>query len=275
MDVLCHKLYVKLDRDSAIDSPWNTLYSYEYYFKFKKTVTISVGTKEKILSGCAEIDIKTTESWMIEIGCALILGLLVLVFQMSKKLLKGGVPPILNQDYVLLYKKKKDHEPLATNEIYFSDLPYSLSRAQLLFWNLVVVISIIYIWMFTDELVSPTGTVLIIIGISGGTNLIGKIIDNDKVRRQSDQSTTSQVPVTAADFYTKGYQSRGFLTDILSDENGISIHRFQLVMFTIVFGIYFLWYMIYNLAMPQFNDTLLLLMGISSTTYAGVKITEK
>jgi hypothetical protein len=67
----------------------------------------------------------------------------------------------------------------------------------------------------------------------------------------------------------------GFVSDILSDANGITFHRFQIVVWTIVLGLIFIWSVWKKLSMPEFSETLLTLMGISAGTYIGFKIPER
>jgi hypothetical protein len=70
--------------------------------------------------------------------------------------------------------------------------------------------------------------------------------------------------------------SQGFFDDILTDDlGGISFHRFQMFVWTLVLGLIFISSVYRQLAMPEFNDTLLALMGISSGTYMGFMIAEK
>src|SRR6185369_4468501 len=69
--------------------------------------------------------------------------------------------------------------------------------------------------------------------------------------------------------------SDGFVKDILSDVNGVTFHRFQIVVWTIVLGVIFGWTVWKRLAMPEFSDTLLALMGISAGTYLGFKFPER
>ncbi len=69
--------------------------------------------------------------------------------------------------------------------------------------------------------------------------------------------------------------SVGFFNDILTDVNGITLHRFQMVVWTIVLGIVFVLGVYRELAMPAFSVTLLALMGISAGTYLGFKIPER
>lgn len=69
-------------------------------------------------------------------------------------------------------------------------------------------------------------------------------------------------------------ESEHFLQDILSDANGVSFHRFQMLAWTVVLGIIFVGQVYKVLAMPEFSETLLSLMGISAGTYLGLKIPE-
>ena len=68
--------------------------------------------------------------------------------------------------------------------------------------------------------------------------------------------------------------SKGFFEDVLTDDVGISFHRFQMFAWTIVLGIIFIASVYRQLAMPEFNETLLALLGISSGTYMGFMIAE-
>ncbi len=70
-------------------------------------------------------------------------------------------------------------------------------------------------------------------------------------------------------------KSDSFLEDLLSDANGYSFHRFQIFVWTIVLGILFVRSVWAELAMPQFSETLLGLMGVSAGTYLGFKFPER
>lgn len=69
--------------------------------------------------------------------------------------------------------------------------------------------------------------------------------------------------------------SEDFVTDLLSDVNGINFHRFQMLTWTVVLGGIFVLGVYRSLAMPEFDATLLALMGISAGTYLGFKIPER
>jgi len=69
--------------------------------------------------------------------------------------------------------------------------------------------------------------------------------------------------------------SEGFVMDLLSSGEGVGFHRFQMAVWTIVFGIIFIRSVYRELTMPNFDASLLGLMGISSGTYIGFKIPEE
>ena len=69
--------------------------------------------------------------------------------------------------------------------------------------------------------------------------------------------------------------SRGLFQDILSDSGGVSFHRFQMLSWTIVLALVFIYSVWERLAMPEFSVLLLSLMGISAGTYLGFKVPEK
>lgn len=66
-----------------------------------------------------------------------------------------------------------------------------------------------------------------------------------------------------------------FWADILSDANGISFHRFQIVAWSLVLGVIFVHAVFTTLSMPTFGNTMLGLMGISGGTYLGFKFPEQ
>jgi hypothetical protein len=68
--------------------------------------------------------------------------------------------------------------------------------------------------------------------------------------------------------------STDFFTDILTDVNGISLHRFQAFVWTFVLGIVFVTDVIMTTTMPKFDGTLLALLGISNGAYLGFKVPE-
>jgi hypothetical protein len=90
------------------------------------------------------------------------------------------------------------------------------------------------------------------------------------VSRLAEINVALQLPPSAEE-----QPPRGFWRDILSDGSGISLHRFQIAVWTAVLGLIFVATVYVQLSMPDLNDQLLLLMGISSGTYLGFKFPEK
>jgi hypothetical protein len=69
-------------------------------------------------------------------------------------------------------------------------------------------------------------------------------------------------------------ESDGFFMDLISDANDVSLHRFQMAVWTLVLGMVFVASVYNSLAMPEFSGTLLALMGVSGGTYIGFKFPE-
>jgi hypothetical protein len=64
--------------------------------------------------------------------------------------------------------------------------------------------------------------------------------------------------------------------DLLTDDSGaIGLDRLQIIVWTLVLGVIFLTSVLWDLTMPEFNTTLLALMGISAGTYIGFKLPGK
>jgi hypothetical protein len=78
-----------------------------------------------------------------------------------------------------------------------------------------------------------------------------------------------------AAYYKKGWGARLWrsLNDLISETNDgrPSFYRFQMIGWNLAFGIIFVRAVYYRLAMPEFSNDQLLLMGISNGTYLGFK----
>jgi hypothetical protein len=75
---------------------------------------------------------------------------------------------------------------------------------------------------------------------------------------------------------TRPFVSQGWLRDLTTDINGPTVHRIQVLCWTVTLGLVFLVGVYRDLAMPpDFSATLLALMGISGAGYVGFKWPEK
>jgi len=148
---------------------------------------------------------------------------------------------------------------LKTNliRITHSNSKFSLGLAQLLFWVFMVAFSFCYIYITTDEMYPITGSVLVLLIISLGTSGGSRLVDRARDPKRMYESA-----------------SVSFIKDILSDDAGYSVHRLQMAIWTVILGCVFTYQVIVKQAMPQFDPNLLMLMGISSTGYIGLKAIE-
>ncbi|MDB5136235.1 MAG: hypothetical protein JWP37_2838 [Mucilaginibacter sp.] len=149
--------------------------------------------------------------------------------------------------------------------------PYSFARVQLAWWTIIVMVSFISIIIARG--VAPTfdTSTLYLLGISSATTIGATLID---INDQTDPNVTG---------LGQNMKSEGFFLDILSDKNGVNVHRFQTVVFNIVFGVWFIVSVLSKLKdtgispdaiMPVITTNNLILLGVSSGVYAALKTTE-
>jgi hypothetical protein len=140
--------------------------------------------------------------------------------------------------------------------------PYSWARTQLAFWTVIVLSSFLYLFFKFNEIPGLDQVNLILLGITVATTASAKLIDES----QKQNGNLSQ-----------DNPSKGFLYDILSDKNGVSIHRLQNVLWTLIVGVVYIHYVASAGSLPDetvLTTNLLILMGISTGAYVGIKITE-
>lgn len=136
--------------------------------------------------------------------------------------------------------------------------PFSLSRFQLLWWSVIIISCYILLFAIRDDFGLLSKSTLILLGISAaGTGF--SILTDYSVNDQGTQTPQA---------------GKNFFYDILSDNNGVSIHRYQNFIFTIVFGVIFIYKVFATANMPDFGVLELSLMGISTATYVGLKTNE-
>jgi hypothetical protein len=143
--------------------------------------------------------------------------------------------------------------------------PFSLARSQLMWWTLIIGLCVI---MYAGVHTQPpdiTGTCLVLLGIGAATTMSARIIDT----RQRDEANAAGMVPTHQD---EG--ARNFFADILSDESGVSVHRFQSFAFNAIYGISFLYSFGLRSQFPEYNAEALALLGISSASYVGLKAFE-
>jgi len=143
--------------------------------------------------------------------------------------------------------------------------PYSFARTQLLWWTIIICSCFSICYAITGQFEGILNqSCLILLGLSAGTTATGRVIDNIEeanraiVRHQDTQKNDH------------------FWIDILSDNSGVSVHRFQALLFNLLFGIIFIINFISENGqkLPSFGPFELGLMGISSGSYLMLKFNE-
>jgi len=159
--------------------------------------------------------------------------------------------------FIILSKKTEILRDISVQPL--ASKPFSLARTQIAAWTLVIVAAFVFIWIVSGGLPELNATSLILLGISIATTAAAGVIDSNQIEKGSRPQDNP---------------SRGFLLDIISDGKGVSIHRFQNVLWTLILIIYYISYTFLHLELPNFSDNLLILLGISNGTYLGLKIPE-
>jgi len=149
--------------------------------------------------------------------------------------------------------------------------PYSLARCQMAFWLVLITGAFLFVWGLTGEydgIITPQS--LILLGISGVTALSATTIDAAKAAGPATPATatspgTPGPPVASGDFFK----------DLLTDDSGYTLQRVQALAWTVILGVVVVTSVYANLSLPQLDNNLLTLMGISSGLYVGFKFPEQ
>jgi hypothetical protein len=148
--------------------------------------------------------------------------------------------------------------------------PYSYARAQMFWWTIIILGCYIFFYGITGYLLPLNSTAVILLGMGGVVLMAGRYIDKREIEddklAKGERSQDSNV-------------SKDFFTNILSDQGGISMHRFQAVIFNLIFGLGFLFGFINAIAdfkypFLDFSEWQFALMGVSAATFLGLKAAE-
>lgn len=133
---------------------------------------------------------------------------------------------------------------------------YSLGRVQMAWWFAIVIGAYIFLWTLTGQMPVLSAQALALAGLSSVTGLTAAALDAGQ-----------QKPGTCS--------SGLLLRDLLTDAEGVTIYRFQLLVSNVLFGLFFLVGVVRDLAMPELDTSVLTLLGMSAATYTGFKIPER
>jgi hypothetical protein len=184
----------------------------------------------------------------------------------------------------------RDKEPGEGLEV--TERAYSLSRTQAAFWTVLVIYAFLFIWFVTGEynatipasVVGLMGITLATFGTAAALdatnvqNNKAKVADlKEKLAQNPPEpvKTTLEKEKKQIEPRTTVCKSEGFWRDIISNADGAGLHRLQFMVWTLALAVVFVVNVWQTLAMPDFDATLLGLMGITSGTYAILKAPEK
>jgi hypothetical protein len=136
-----------------------------------------------------------------------------------------------------------------------SDGAYSLSNFQVMLWTLLVIFSLCFVWAGSGQLLAISPGILVLLGISGGSSVLARAIDNDGAL---------------------GPPREGTFADLVRDRDGnFDLLRFQMLGFTLFTWLYSLVSVLRFEGLPEIPDNLYLLMGVSNAAYLGGKVAPK
>jgi hypothetical protein len=148
--------------------------------------------------------------------------------------------------------------------------PWSFARTQLAWWTLIIVSAFVAILIKCNTAPHLTSSALILLGISAATTTGARLIDVSDMKQDDIAGRHQDVG------------SEGFLIDLISNQNGASIHRLQALVFNLAYGVWMIVEVVNNLnngvacdlIIPNIDTNALILLGISSGTYAVLKTPE-
>jgi hypothetical protein len=141
---------------------------------------------------------------------------------------------------------------------------FSFARVQLLWWVLIIAFCFLHAYGQTFELPAITLTCLSLLGVGIGTTTVAQVIDA-RQRRMADIHGIARI---------QDSESQGFFTDILSDENGLSVHRLQALVFNVIYGVAFFTHFVRTDAFEEYGLFQYAVLGMSNVAYLGLKALE-
>ncbi|KRB98740.1 hypothetical protein ASE11_10345 [Hydrogenophaga sp. Root209] len=147
---------------------------------------------------------------------------------------------------------------------------FSLAKVQLALWFFVIFGAFLVIWLATGNFDTLNSSILSTLSISAGTAL------GDTFVKAAGPSTATSAPqATQTDiFLAPRWTARRFMRELVSDDEGCSIARFQMLAWTVALVIVFLADVFDDLQMPVFGPELLYLLGLSTGTYVAHRLPE-
>jgi hypothetical protein len=160
---------------------------------------------------------------------------------------------------------------------------FSLARVQMAVWTALVLYAYLFIWILTgDYKATIPASIVGLMGISLGTFGVASAIDNSNLAKNKEKLKKKAADPKVSDEQIEELKARTvvvpasghFFPDIATSAEGTSLHRLQFILWTAALAGIFVVTVWRTLAMPDFNAMLLGLMGLTSGTYAALKVPE-
>jgi hypothetical protein len=138
---------------------------------------------------------------------------------------------------------------------------FSLGRSQVALWLGLSIAGYVFLWLtFGFYLNVITAAIPILLGINGVTGITAYALD-----QPTDPTKPPPLPA----------ESRSFLRDLTCDAEGPKLQRIQVLLWTSVLAVIFVWNAVWNFVFVDFDNNMLLLMGIANSMYVGFKTQER
>jgi uncharacterized RDD family membrane protein YckC len=212
-----------------------------------RQMSLSVGFQSRapLLTEVDDFTIRAIEVFWLIVWVVLALALLLILVIAARKsdmLRVPGAPPDPDPNHPDMVPRKA----------------HSLARWQMASWFFAILVAYTFIYLVTGALDALSPTVLGLMGISAAAGFAATVVD-----------TTGSKPGD------KAPRTEGLREDLMSEGSGVSLPRLQMAVWTFVLILIFARAVYDTLSMPDFNPTLLGLMGISAGTYVGFKNPDK
>jgi hypothetical protein len=163
-------------------------------------------------------------------------------------------------------------------------LRFSLAKAQLAVWFFVIFSTFLVIWLATGNYDTINSSIVGTLGISAGTAIGDAYIRSNQAGQPGAAPTVPAIPTLPATLLAPGFPGwkpwsimahlRRMVREMICDADGYSIYRFQMLAWTAMLPMVFLFSVYYDLTMPAFRPELLYLLGLSSGTFVAHRVPE-
>lgn len=154
----------------------------------------------------------------------------------------------------LLGSKSKEWKIWSSGLFLGPDRQPSLALFQIFFWTMITVWGLAYVFLVTGSLASLTPSMMALIGIAGTGTVAARYVSRPDV-------ANAATPATNTDF-----------SALLSTNGQFDLLKLQLLLFTLMIGLYVLWRLLDTGVFPELDSGTLLLLGVSQGIYVGGKV---